>query len=120
MDAGNHLGENELEDLLKEFEDVIEDFKAPAPKNPSVYERHLQEAKQQSGTDSGFSDTDHSGVSSAISSLNNSEENLNNVDTLAPSKAKLGDTRDLENFIENLDKELAVWKLANIYKNGNK
>ncbi|GCC21216.1 hypothetical protein chiPu_0019683 [Chiloscyllium punctatum] len=53
------------------------------------------------------SETVKSGTgSSSASSLNCSIEKLNSVDTTS-SKAKLGDTRDLEDFIADLDQTLA-------------
>ncbi|XP_041076611.1 regulator of cell cycle RGCC-like [Polyodon spathula] len=99
--------ENEFEDLLKEFDDVLEDFETHTPKRN--YYQHLKQAKIYSATsmgDSAFESVD-SGNSSPDSSLNNSEENLTIVEMMTPSKAKLGDTSDLESYIENLDRVLA-------------
>ncbi|KAK1163219.1 regulator of cell cycle RGCC-like [Acipenser oxyrinchus oxyrinchus] len=99
--------ENEFEDLLKEFDDVMEDFETLTPKRS--YDQHLKQAKKDSATsmgDSSFNESVDSGNSSPGSSLNNSEENLTITEVMTPSKAKLGDTSDLESYIENLDRVL--------------
>ncbi|KAG7241766.1 hypothetical protein INR49_024877 [Caranx melampygus] len=110
--------EQELGDLLQEFQDVVEELKAPPQSKPHAYQRVLQEAKSRMGLgdDSGVEDSDYSeyqteqGYCSEASlgnSLNTSEEELHTAGiTLAP-KAKLGDTRELESFIDMLDRELA-------------
>ncbi|XP_033907241.3 regulator of cell cycle RGCC-like [Acipenser ruthenus] len=103
--------ENEFEDLLKEFDDVMEDFETHTPKRN--YDQHLKQAKKDSATsmgDSAFNESVDSGNSSPGSSLNNSEENLTIAEVMTPSKAKLGDTSNLESYIENLDRVLAeMW-----------
>ncbi|XP_041111628.1 regulator of cell cycle RGCC-like [Polyodon spathula] len=99
---------NEFEDLLKEFDDVMEDFETPTPKRN--YDQHLKQAKKDSATptgDSAFNESVDSGNSSPGSSLSNSEENLTIAEVTTPSNAKLGDTSDLESYIENLDRVLA-------------
>ncbi|XP_038604176.1 uncharacterized protein LOC119929900 isoform X2 [Tachyglossus aculeatus] len=71
--------DEELNDLLKEFDEVIQDFD-----NGSAcqYEEHLEELKRQNAC---------SVYDSGIDEL----------------ETKLGDTRDLENYIADLDKVLA-------------
>ncbi|XP_033877064.2 regulator of cell cycle RGCC-like [Acipenser ruthenus] len=101
--------ENEFEDLLKEFDDVMEDFETHTPKRN--YDQHLKQAKKATSMgDSAYNESVDSGNSSPGSSLNNSEENLTIAEVMTPSKAKLGDTSDLESYIENLDRVLAeMW-----------
>uniref|UniRef100_UPI0037E95C07 regulator of cell cycle RGCC n=1 Tax=Semicossyphus pulcher TaxID=241346 RepID=UPI0037E95C07 len=101
--------ELELDDLLQEFQDVVEELKAPSHNRAHVYQRVLQEAKTRTGLadDSGVEDSDYGSEASLGNSLNTSEEELHTAGiTLAP-KAKLGDTRELESFINMLDQELA-------------
>ncbi|CAK6956434.1 regulator of cell cycle RGCC-like [Scomber scombrus] len=101
--------ELELGELLQEFQDVVEELKAPPQRKPHVYQQVLKEAKSRAvlGDDSGVEDSDYSSEASLGNSLNTSEEELHTAGiTLAP-KAKLGDTRELENFIDMLDRELA-------------
>ncbi|XP_018531166.1 regulator of cell cycle RGCC-like [Lates calcarifer] len=101
--------ELELGELLQEFQDVVEELKAPSQSKPHAYQRVLQEAKSRTGQgdDSGVEDSDYSSEASLGNSLNTSEEELHTAGiTLAP-KAKLGDTRELESFIDMLDRELA-------------
>ncbi|KAI9539123.1 hypothetical protein NQZ68_009200 [Dissostichus eleginoides] len=99
----------ELDGLLQEFQDVVEELKAPSLSKPHPYQHVLQEAKSRTGLgdDSGVEDSDYSSEASLGNSLNTSEEELHTAGiTLAP-KAKLGDTRELESFIDMLDRELA-------------
>uniref|UniRef100_A0A3B4XIB0 Si:dkey-27i16.2 n=1 Tax=Seriola lalandi dorsalis TaxID=1841481 RepID=A0A3B4XIB0_SERLL len=99
--------EQELGELLQEFQDVVEELKAPPQSKPHAYQRVLQEAKSRTGLgdDSGVEDSDYSEASLG-NSLNTSEEELHTAGiTLAPKK--LGDTRELESFIDMLDRELA-------------
>ncbi|XP_038632003.1 regulator of cell cycle RGCC-like [Scyliorhinus canicula] len=106
-DAVNSVwDENEFDALLNEFNTVMEDLSCPT-NNGVQYEEHLNQMKMSSAiaADSGIDDSDSTG-SSAGSSLNCSIEKLNSVDTTT-SKAKLGDTRDLEDFIADLDQTLA-------------
>ncbi|KAM8733539.1 regulator of cell cycle RGCC-like [Acanthopagrus latus] len=101
--------ELELGELLQEFQDVVEEMKAPSQSRPHVYQHILQEAKSRTGPgdDSGVEDSDYSSEASLGNSLNTSEEELHTAGiTLAP-KAKLGDTSELESFINMLDQELA-------------
>ncbi|XP_039670389.1 regulator of cell cycle RGCC-like isoform X2 [Perca fluviatilis] len=72
----------ELGELLQEFQDVVEELKAPSQSKPHAYQHVLQQAKSRTGLgdDSGVEDSDYT---------------------------KLGDTRELESFIDMLDRELA-------------
>jgi len=114
--------EMELGDLLQEFNDVVEELRVPSQSTPYVYGHLLNEAKRRTGlndgvSDSGIEDSDCGSEPSLGNSLNTSEEELNTAGmtvsaaaaaavTTAP-KAKLGDTSDLQSFIDNLDRELA-------------
>ncbi|NWI66721.1 RGCC protein, partial [Todus mexicanus] len=95
----------ELSDLLQEFEEVMGDFaRGPA----CQYEQHLEELKRKVGQsvyDSGIDELESTSTSPG-SSLNSSEEDLNTPANDYPSKAKLGDTQELEEFIADLDKAL--------------
>ncbi|XP_068596888.1 regulator of cell cycle RGCC-like [Brachionichthys hirsutus] len=101
--------ELELGELLHEFQDVVEELKSPSRSRPHAYQHILQEAKSRTGMteDGGTEDSDYSSEASLGNSLNTSEEELHTAGvTLAP-KAKLGDTRALESFINMLDQELS-------------
>ncbi|NWR53906.1 RGCC protein, partial [Bucorvus abyssinicus] len=95
----------ELGELLREFEEVMEDFdRGPARQ----YEQHLEELKRKAGQsvyDSGIEELESASTSPG-SSLNSSEEDLNTPANALPSKAKLGDTQELEEFIADLDRAL--------------
>ncbi|XP_060903717.1 regulator of cell cycle RGCC-like, partial [Labrus mixtus] len=99
----------ELDDLLQEFQDVVEELKAPSHSRAHVYQRVLQEAKSRTGLaeDSGVDDSDYSSEASLGNSLNTSEEELHTAGITLTPKAKLGDTSELESFINMLDQELA-------------
>ncbi|KAM8910972.1 regulator of cell cycle RGCC isoform 2-T2 [Spinachia spinachia] len=101
--------ELELGELLQEFQDVVEELKAPLQSKPHAYHHVLQEAKSRSGRgdDSGVEDSDYSSEASLGNSLTTSEEELHTAGTALAAKAKLGDTRELESFIDMLDRELA-------------
>ncbi|KAK9517898.1 hypothetical protein VZT92_023233 [Zoarces viviparus] len=101
--------ELELSELLQEFQDVVEELKAPSQSKPHAYQRVLQEAKSRTrlGDDSGVEDSDYSSEASLGNSLNTSEEELHTAGITQAPKAKLGDTRELESFIDTLDRELA-------------
>ncbi|KAL6479996.1 hypothetical protein MHYP_G00110290 [Metynnis hypsauchen] len=102
--------EMDFGDLLQEFNAVAEELSAPSFKAPHAYEHLLNEAKRRSNdgvNDSGIEDADEGSEPSRGNSLNASVEELSTAGTLTATKAKLGDTTDLESFIENLDKELA-------------
>ncbi|NWU41699.1 RGCC protein, partial [Hylia prasina] len=96
----------ELSELLREFNEVMEDFdRGPA----SQYQQHLEELKRKVGQsvyDSGIDELESASTSPG-SSLNSSEERLNTpADTYPTKVAKLGDTQELEEFIADLDKAL--------------
>ncbi|XP_004073410.1 regulator of cell cycle RGCC [Oryzias latipes] len=98
----------ELGELLQEFQDVVEELKAPSQSKHS-YQNVLHEAKNRTGLgeDNTVEDSDYGSEASMGNSLNASEEELHTAGlTLAP-KAKLGDTSELESFINMLDQELA-------------
>ncbi|XP_054647476.1 regulator of cell cycle RGCC-like [Dunckerocampus dactyliophorus] len=101
--------ELELHDLLQEFQDVVEELQAPPQRSLHAYQHVLMEAKSRTvlGDDSGVEDSDYGSEASLGNSLNTSEEELNTAGLMLPPKAKLGDTRELESFIEVLDRELA-------------
>ncbi|XP_051878384.1 regulator of cell cycle RGCC-like isoform X1 [Pristis pectinata] len=107
-DAGNSVwNEEEFDAVLNEFNVVIDDLSCSA-KTGVQYEEHLNQMKRMGATsamDSGIDDPESTG-SSAGSSLNCSVEELNSMDTTT-TKAKLGDTKDLEDFIADLDQTLA-------------
>nr|XP_005992951.1 PREDICTED: regulator of cell cycle RGCC-like [Latimeria chalumnae] len=100
---------DELDDLLQEFDTVVQDFHSPIEKRHFQYDEHLEKLKRKnvsSISDNGVEEFD-SGRSSPGSSLNSSEESLNTI-TLQPApKAKLGDTRELGEFIADLMDTLA-------------
>ncbi|KAF3693761.1 Regulator of cell cycle RGCC Response gene to complement 32 protein [Channa argus] len=102
--------ELELGELLQEFQDVVEELKAPSQSKPHAYQHMLQEAKSRTGLadDSGVEDSDYSSEASLGNSLNTSEEELHTAGIKLAPKAKLGDTRELDIFIDMLDRELAV------------
>uniref|UniRef100_A0A8C3MHD5 Uncharacterized protein n=1 Tax=Geospiza parvula TaxID=87175 RepID=A0A8C3MHD5_GEOPR len=95
----------ELSELLREFDEVMEDFdRGPA----SQYQQHLEELKRKVGQsvyDSGIDELESASMSPG-SSLSSSEERLNSPADTYPPKAKLGDTQELEEFIADLDKAL--------------
>ncbi|XP_020834595.1 regulator of cell cycle RGCC-like [Phascolarctos cinereus] len=99
------LGDDELRCLLRELDEVIEDFDNGSS---CQYEEHLEELKQKNGLgvyDSGIDEAESTSPSPG-SSLNTSEENIHMPATSSIPKAKLGDTKDLEDYIADLDKEL--------------
>ncbi|XP_036831107.1 regulator of cell cycle RGCC [Oncorhynchus mykiss] len=106
--------EDDLSDVLCEFDAVIEDFTSPVEKRHFRYDEHLKTAKRRSSasvSDSGISDSE-SAESLNRNSFSFSDERLNSPSlTTTPSltspKAKLGDTKELEDFIADLDKTLA-------------
>ncbi|XP_006118165.1 regulator of cell cycle RGCC-like [Pelodiscus sinensis] len=96
---------DDLSDLLREFDEVIEDFDKG---EVCQYEQHLEELKRRmlpSVYDSGIEEIESTSTSPR-SSLNSSEEDLNVSAGAACAKAKLGDTQELEDFIADLDKVL--------------
>ncbi|KAM9486127.1 regulator of cell cycle RGCC [Clarias gariepinus] len=109
--------DDDLNAVLCEFDAVIEDFASPFEKRHFRYDEHLKTMKRRSSasvSDSGISDSD-SAESLNRNSLSFSDERLNSP-VFSPSptspsvtspKPKLGDTKDLEDFIADLDKTLA-------------
>lgn len=102
----------EFGDLLQEFNDVVEELRLPSQSTPYAYGQLLSEAKRRTGlgdgvSDSGIDDSDCSSEPSLGNSLNTSEEELSSAGMMTAPKAKLGDTGDLQSFIDNLDRELA-------------
>lgn len=79
--------ELELGALLQEFDDVVEELKAPSHSRADSYQNLLEEAKSRTGQwdDSGVEDNDSGSEVSLGNSLNNSEEELHTAGiTLAP------------------------------------
>uniref|UniRef100_A0A8C5L6A5 Regulator of cell cycle n=1 Tax=Jaculus jaculus TaxID=51337 RepID=A0A8C5L6A5_JACJA len=109
----------ELSDALCEFDAVLADFASPFHERHFHYEEHLQRMKRRSSASvsdsSGFSDSE-SADSLYRTSFSFSDEKLNSPTDSAPAllstavtphKAKLGDTKELEDFIADLDRTLA-------------
>uniref|UniRef100_A0A3B5QT57 Si:dkey-27i16.2 n=2 Tax=Xiphophorus TaxID=8082 RepID=A0A3B5QT57_XIPMA len=71
--------ELELGDVLQEFQDVVEELKAPSESKHQHYQRVLHEAKSRI-EDNGVEDSDYSGASMG-NSLNTSEEELHHAGT---------------------------------------
>ncbi|KAJ8004657.1 hypothetical protein DPEC_G00138600 [Dallia pectoralis] len=108
---------DDLSDVLGEFDAVMEDFSSPVENRHFRYEEHLQTMKRRSCasvSDSGISDSE-SAESLTRNSFSFSDERLNSptvfsatsLPPLTSPKAKLGDTKELEDFIADLDKTLA-------------
>uniref|UniRef100_A0A3Q0QNB5 Regulator of cell cycle n=1 Tax=Amphilophus citrinellus TaxID=61819 RepID=A0A3Q0QNB5_AMPCI len=108
----------DLNDVLCEFDAVIEDFTSPVEKRHFRYDEHLKTMKRRSSasvSDSGISDTE-SAESLNRNSFSFSDERLNSPTMLSPTtstspplmspKPKLGDTKELEDFIADLDRTL--------------
>ncbi|CAL9690459.1 unnamed protein product [Knipowitschia caucasica] len=115
------VSEEDLDDVLGEFDAVIEDFTSPIEKRHFRYDEHLKTAKRRSSasvSDSGISDSESKAQKSAESlnrnSFSFSDERLNSPTglssptspTLMSPKPKLGDTKELEDFIADLDRTL--------------
>lgn len=107
-----------LNAVLCEFDAVIEDFTSPVEKRHFRYDEHLKTMKRRSSasvSDSGISDSE-SAESLNRNSLSFSDEKLNSPSVFSPlpnsplvmsPKPKLGDTKELEDFIADLDRTLA-------------
>ncbi|CAM4610173.1 hypothetical protein PO909_006491 [Leuciscus waleckii] len=87
----------ELGDLLQEFNDVVKELSS---------EHVLRDVKRHTGVSDG-DDSDYCSEASLANSLNASQEELHIASMTSAPKARLGDTSDLQSFIENLDRELA-------------
>ncbi|XP_050975326.1 regulator of cell cycle RGCC [Labeo rohita] len=110
--------DDDLNAVLCEFDAVIEDFKSPVEKRHFRYDEHLKTMKRRSSasvSDSGISDSE-SAESLNRNSFSFSDEKLNSPSVFSPSlnsplvtspKPKLGDTKELEDFIADLDRTLA-------------
>ncbi|XP_048880353.1 regulator of cell cycle RGCC [Brienomyrus brachyistius] len=110
--------DDDLNAVLCEFDAVIEDFSSPVEKRHFRYDEHLRSMKRRSSasvSDSGISDSE-SAESLNRNSFSFSDEKLNSPSMFSPTsacppirthKAKLGDTKELEDFIADLDKTLA-------------
>ncbi|XP_053733283.1 regulator of cell cycle RGCC [Synchiropus splendidus] len=108
---------DDLSDVLCEFDAVIEDFTSPVEKRHFRYDEHLKTMKRRSSasvSDSGISDSE-SAESLNRNSFSFSDERLNSPTIFSPAasppplmspKPKLGDTKELEDFIADLDKTL--------------
>uniref|UniRef100_A0A7N8XL52 Regulator of cell cycle n=1 Tax=Mastacembelus armatus TaxID=205130 RepID=A0A7N8XL52_9TELE len=107
----------DLNDVLCEFDAVIEDFTSPVEKRHFRYDEHLKTMKRRSSasvSDSGISDSE-SAEPLNRNSLSFSDERLNSPTVFSPAttsppltspKPKLGDTKELEDFIADLDRTL--------------
>ncbi|XP_059851499.1 regulator of cell cycle RGCC isoform X2 [Delphinus delphis] len=107
----------DLSDALCEFDAVLADFASPFHERHFHYEEHLERMKRRSSASvsdsSGFSDSENSLYRNSFSF---SDEKLNSPTdstpallspAVPPRKAKLGDTKELEDFIADLDRTLA-------------
>ncbi|KAM9652732.1 regulator of cell cycle RGCC [Morphnus guianensis] len=125
--AGRALGDEEeeeedgggLAEALGEFDAVLAEFSCPAGRRRFYYGEHLERMKRRSSASvsdgSGLSDSE-SADSLYRNSFSLSDEKLNSPTASTPSlpspsvtpcKAKLGDTKELEDFIADLDRTLA-------------
>uniref|UniRef100_A0A8C5TNA0 Regulator of cell cycle n=3 Tax=Passeriformes TaxID=9126 RepID=A0A8C5TNA0_9PASS len=104
---------------LGEFDAVLAEFSCPAGRRRFFYGEHLERMKRRSSASvsdgSGLSDSE-SADSLYRNSFSLSDEKLNSSTASTPSlpspsvtpcKAKLGDTKELEDFIADLDRTLA-------------
>ncbi|KAI9534499.1 hypothetical protein NQZ68_012732 [Dissostichus eleginoides] len=110
----------DLTDVLCEFDAVMEDFTSPVEKRHFRYDEHLKTMKRRSSasvSDSGISDSESEWQNNKkrAESLNRnsfsfSDERLNSPTTNSPPlmspKPRLGDTKELEDFIADLDRTL--------------
>ncbi|XP_067372810.1 regulator of cell cycle RGCC [Channa argus] len=112
------VGDEDLSDVLCEFDAVIEDFASPLENRHFRYDEHLKTMKRRSSasvSDSGISDSE-SAESLNRNSFSFSDERLNSLTVFSPAnptspaltspKPKLGDTKELEDFIADLDRTL--------------
>uniref|UniRef100_A0A8B9M1R8 Regulator of cell cycle n=1 Tax=Accipiter nisus TaxID=211598 RepID=A0A8B9M1R8_9AVES len=108
-----------LAEALGEFDAVLAEFSCPAGRRRFHYGEHLERMKRRSSASvsdgSGLSDSE-SADSLYRNSFSLSDEKLNSPTASTPSlpspsvtpcKAKLGDTKELEDFIADLDRTLA-------------
>ncbi|XP_061677939.1 regulator of cell cycle RGCC [Syngnathoides biaculeatus] len=99
---------DDLDDALCEFDAVVEDFASPLEKRHFRYDDHLRTAKRRDGARDG-----ESADWPDPNSPDPSAERLSSPASPAPCspsptspKAKLGDTKELEDLIADLDKTL--------------
>ncbi|XP_077637507.1 regulator of cell cycle RGCC isoform X1 [Lonchura striata] len=120
--AGQAPGEDGggLAEALGEFDAVLAEFSCPAGRRRFFYGEHLERMKRRSSASasdgSGLSDSE-SADSLYRNSFSLSDEKLNSSSASTPSlpspsvtpckAAKLGDTKELEDFIADLDRTLA-------------
>uniref|UniRef100_A0A2K5D511 Regulator of cell cycle n=1 Tax=Aotus nancymaae TaxID=37293 RepID=A0A2K5D511_AOTNA len=118
----------DLSDALCEFDAVLADFASPFHERHFHYEEHLERMKRRSSASvsdsSGFSDSESADSLYRNSfSFSFSDEKLNSPTdstpallspTVTPQKAKLGDTKELEDFIADLDRTLASKYMSDI------
>uniref|UniRef100_A0A8D2P002 Regulator of cell cycle n=1 Tax=Zosterops lateralis melanops TaxID=1220523 RepID=A0A8D2P002_ZOSLA len=115
--AGPGEDGGDLAEALGEFDAVLAEFSCPAGRRRFFYGEHLERMKRRSSASdgSGLSDCD-SADSLYRNSFSLSDEKLNSSTASTPSlpspsvtpcKAKLGDTKELEDFIADLDRTLA-------------
>uniref|UniRef100_A0A8C4UCW2 Regulator of cell cycle n=2 Tax=Neoaves TaxID=3078114 RepID=A0A8C4UCW2_FALTI len=108
-----------LAEALGEFDAVLAEFSCPAGRRRFHYGEHLERMKRRSSASvsdgSGLSDSE-SADSLYRNSFSLSDEKLNSPTASTPSlpspsvtpcRAKLGDTKELEDFIADLDRTLA-------------
>ncbi|KAL4608837.1 regulator of cell cycle RGCC-like [Arapaima gigas] len=102
--------DTELSEVLFEFDAVIEDFTSPVERRHFSYEEHLKNMKRLSSSSTGDSDSAESFGRHSFS-----DEKLSSPTVFSPvcvssstplPKAKLGDTKELEDFIADLDKTI--------------
>ncbi|XP_020383401.1 regulator of cell cycle RGCC [Rhincodon typus] len=103
--AASRMEDEDLSAVLCEFNAVIEDFASPTDKRHFQYDEHLRCMKRRNSTstsDGGMSDSD------STDSLQRDSFNFKKLNscTLSSPKAKLGDTKELEDFIADLDRTL--------------
>ncbi|NXM17278.1 RGCC protein, partial [Ploceus nigricollis] len=110
-----------LAEALGEFDAVLAEFSCPAGRRRFFYGEHLERMKRRSSASvsdgSGLSDSERECADSLYrNSFSLSDEKLNSSTASTPSlpspsvtpcKAKLGDTKELEDFIADLDRTLA-------------
>ncbi|XP_077584700.1 regulator of cell cycle RGCC [Stigmatopora nigra] len=97
-----------LDDVLCEFDAVMEDLSSPLEKRHFRYDEHLRLAKRRSSASVSDIDTDTDGADSlgrSSPSSSPSDERLHSPSPFSP-KPKMGDTKELEDFIADLDKTL--------------
>lgn len=78
----------EMRALLQEFQNVVEELKAPSDCRADCYQNVLEEAKGRTGQwdDSGMEDNDSSSEVSLGNSLNSSEEELHTAGIMLAPK----------------------------------